>query len=400
MENPPVPFETAYAGAFNLPPLTRPDGPGEIGTVAERNRCQDHWRAVLSEQLYGPMPDPGPLSVRRAPLTGEQAERLTLEMRVADRRFSVDAALWLPPNRTGAVPLICGLDFSGPIGVLNGDSFPLDSGATVHSRPELGARDGRLAEVLRGTAAHRWPVKLMLDAGFAVLVSCYGSWVPDDPARWTGHGVYPLLGCDRSDARTGAISLWAWSISRLIDAASALGEVDTRRTIVAGHSRLGKAALWAAAHDTRIRAVFANASGCGGAAPARHPIGETLAQMRDRFPHWTVPESPVDNPAKLPFDQHALLSLVAPRALFLASAENDLWADPVGSYLALASAARVWDVEQGADNAPWPDPQEMWQPGRQIVRGRLGHHLRPGGHDMLPMDWRLFLNFVETLNLF
>ena len=366
-----------WAGPFDLPPL------GDISDLPTR---QAEWRSAFARHLYGPRPEaPEALTVERHPLATANAERLVITVSQPRGSFTVDAALWLPLDRASPVPLICGLDFVGPAGILMSDDFPLDPAARVYSRPEFGAPDGRLTDVLRGTSAYRWPIEMMLARGYAVLASCYGSWTPDDPALWKAHGV--AAGCGETD--NGAISCWAWAISRLLDVAAELPEIDGSRVAVAGHSRLGKAALWAMACDDRIGAVLANNSGCGGAAPARHPVGETLAEMAMTFPHWLRPGFDTGLP---PLDQHHLIACAAPRAVYIASAEDDVWADPLGSYQALRTAAEAWSSPSSA----WDEPQVVWNQRRDLVTGRLGHHIRPGGHDLLPYDWKRFLDFLET----
>lgn len=381
-----TPPADAMAEGFTLPPLI----PLRRRLTAElRNQLQGQWRSTLAEHLYGDIPAPPQgLTVARLPLPDDGAEHLRLTLRQDGRQFSVDAALWLPKGHDGPLPLICGLDFVGPAGVLLSDAFPLDPTATIYTRPEFGA-EGAMTDTLRGTSAYRWPIPLLCAAGYAVLVSSYGSWVPDSAKRWQEHGVAPLMGTGDS---TRALSLWAWAYLRLLDVAATLPEVDPARMAVAGHSRLGKAALWAAANDDRIGAVFANQSGCGGAAPARHGAGETLAQMEAGYPHWTRPGTGGTAVGDLPFDQHMLLASIAPRAIYLACAEEDLWADPVGSYEALCRASAVWEGEK-----TWPDAAKMWTGKRPVVKGALGYHLRPGGHDLLPLDWRLALAFLSTL---
>ena len=404
-------FKTAYAGAIDLP-LKLDINKTDKDTLPLH---QAELRTLLADRLYGPVPPPpAQIKVTRQPIAGEPAERLLINISVADRQFEVDAALWLPAASDTPAPLICGLDFIGPIGLMHSTAFPIDPQARISSRPDYGARDNRIEETLRGVSAYRWPVSLLCNAGYAVLVSCYGSWVPDDNHAWKSHGLYPLLDCQHQPA-VGAISLWTWAIQRLLDAAAGCAEIDESRSIVAGHSRLGKTALWAAANDARISAVFANNSGCGGSAPAAHPVGETLQQMAERFPHWTIqhldgqhlngqpPDSPhLDEQSlntannSLPFDQHDLLSLIAPRAVYLAGAKADLWSDPLGSYLALQAATPAWHSDGKAD-ADWPTPEALWQTGGQVQVGSLGYHLRPGGHDLLPYDWRLFLAFLNSL---
>jgi len=342
--------------------------------VTPLSGTREDWLAAFVSELYGPIPDPLPVAVTPHPLPDANAERLTLTI----EGFTVDACLWRPAAQLRGV--IIALDFLGPAGVLLSDAYPFDPNAIVALPPWRGDGSGPLDASLRGAGRHRWPVETMLAAGWAVMTSCYGSWVPDSPERWRDSGLVPLLG-----EGTRAISLWAWALQRMADAASQLG---LGAIVLAGHSRLGKAALWAAANDTRVAAVLSNDSGCGGASLSRHaPIGsETLAVMRARFPHWLLPEKP------LSVDQHQLLAAIAPRALHVASANDDAWADPQGEYLALAAAASAWGLEL-------PPLAEVYRPGGELSRGALGWHLRPGGHELLPYDWARFLSFLDTLPL-
>jgi hypothetical protein len=336
--------------------------------------------ALFAAQLYGPVPlPPDRLTVHR--LAGPDYQRLAVALEVEDRRFAVDAALWLPDGH-GPAPLIVGLDFLGPIGLLDDASFPIDHAARIDFRGST-----VLDASLRGRCANRWPLGLIRAAGFGLLVSCYGSWVPDDPAAWRDHGLVPLL---RSPPATGAIALWAWALSRLVDTALTVAEVDATRIHLVGHSRLGKAALWAAASDERVAGVVANNSGCAGAALSRHAGGETLAQLTGHYPHWLTPSLADDpDPATLPVDQHELLACIAPRRLYVASASQDHWADPEGEYLALAAAAPAWSLAL-------PALEEVWRPGAELRAAALAWHLRDGGHDLTPWDWRRFLPHLAS----
>lgn len=342
-----------WQGSLSLPELTAEDP-----------------RPAFADLLYGPLPPPPDTLELRLDALGH-AERLEITVSARDAAFTADAALFRLPGVSRA-PLIVGLDFTGPIGILPDRTFPLDPEARVYTS------DGdRLADHLRGRHAYRWPLARLIREGFAVLVACYGSWAPDDPRTIETHGLKPLLG------DTGAISLWAWTLLRLIDAAEWI--MTPTEVIAVGHSRLGKAALWAAANDPRIGTVFANEAGAGGTAPARHPVGETLPQMADAYPHWIRPQT-----APLPVDQHQLMSCLAPRRLYVASAEEDVWADPLGTYAALLAASRAWP-----DPPDWPDPETMWRGTRRLVHPKLGHHVRPGGHDLTAEDWDLFLDWFR-----
>ena len=144
---------------------------------------------------------------------------------------------------------------------------------------------------------------------------------------------------------------------------------------VVGHSRLGKAALWAGANDERFGLVISNNSGCGGAALFRRNFGETVEKINASFPHWFRRRFHDYNgrEAHLPVDQHQLLALMAGRHVYVASAEADLWADPQGERLALEAARPVFE----------------------LVGGSVGYHCRPGRHDMTLYDWERFLDFAE-----
>ena len=331
------------------------------------------WVAQFADELYGPVPDPpDALKVEREPCG--PAERLLLTLKVGPREAQFDALLWMPEGSVGPVPLILALDFLGPFG-LPDVPFPADPDAIICAPAHLGGERQTLTGAHRGQTGSRWPIEAIHAAGFGLLISCYGSWVPDDARQWRVRGLNPLIGAD-----TGAISLWAWALMRLVDGAATLTEVAD--VFLAGHSRLGKAALWAAANDPRVAGVFANASGCAGAAPAAHRVGETLAQLSERYPHW------LRDGAKLPedLDQHHLLASV-PGAVVLTLARDDLWADPVGSYRALTSAS---------GNGDWPAPDDMWLSEGTIRRGRFYHGLRDGRHDLTAEDWKVALPFLRS----
>lgn len=364
------------------PPALVPAG-GLIDAGARRA-----WLDRFAHEVYGTIPPaPDSVAIERQPLPGERAERIIIRLELPGGCFTVDAALWLPQTAGARVPVILGLDFKGPIGILTGESFPLD----VEARVANFEGDGRITDAQRGTSTHRWPVDLLTGAGCAVLVSCYGSWVPDDPALFESRGLYPLVGSAIRAARPGAIALWAWSISRLVDVARQIPEIDGDAVAVAGHSRLGKAALLAAANDERIASAFINNSGSMGASLSSRNFGETRQHVEGRFPHWLSRDA---SAGVEPLDQHQLLAALAPRQLYVASASEDLWADPKGEYISLQAAAPAWG------DTGLPPAAEVFTPGSEVTSGPLAWHLRPGPHEIRPYDWHRYLRHLCKLPRF
>jgi hypothetical protein len=161
---------------------------------------------------------------------------------------------------------------------------------------------------------------------------------------------------------------------------------------VLGHSRLGKTALWAGAQDERFAIVISNNSGEGGAALARRNFGENIACSIDHA-SWRYCDQfrdYVDREQDLPFDQHMLLGLVAPRPVYVASATKDSLADPKGEFLSAVHAESIYRLLglRGLDTATWP------QPDRPIGE-TIGYHLRTGDHAITKFDWQEFLSFAD-----
>jgi hypothetical protein len=196
-------------------------------------------------------------------------------------------------------------------------------------------------------------------------------------------------------SHTATIMAWAWGIHRAVDHLQQEPAVNGDRIAVVGHSRLGKTALLAGAFDDRIALTVANQAGCGGSGPSRHddPQAESVARITRAFPHWfcgNFKEFGAD-PSRLPFDQHALVALCAPRPVLFTAAAEDLWANPAGQFAVLKAATPVYELlgVKGleADSMPAADAP--------LVDSRLGYWIRSGKHAMSPADWKTYMDFAD-----
>ena len=203
--------------------------------------------------------------------------------------------------------------------------------------------------IVRGDAPDAWPIQKILARGYGVAMVDYEDFEPDlpDHSGWK-YGVRSLYlqpGTTNFDPNAwGAISAWAWGATRVMDYLQTDKEVDKSRIILVGHSQLGKTALWAGAQDTRFAMVIASCSGKMGASLARRDYGETVNDMCKHFPYWFCGNfiDYSNDISDLPVDTHMLLSLIAPRPLFLSNGSEDRWGDPRGEFeAAIAATGRL-----------------------------------------------------------
>ena len=327
-----------------LPPLLRFNDGREVRDPKDwKLRRQELQRALLDYE-YGVLP-PAPPEVRAERWHGHSVARYGGAHHAQCRLsvpgldgFSFRVDLWMPPG-----------DERAPV-VLTGD------GCWCYLTDQVTAE--------------------VLNRGYVLAVFSRVELAPDDYNNDRTGGIYPHF--SRHDF--GAIAAWAWGYHRVVDFLVDHPRVDATRIAIVGHSRGGKATLLAGATDERIALVSANGSGTGGAAVYRHRSAgaETLEHMRKSIPYWFKPSlfDYVGREAELPFDQHALLALIAPRALLLTEANEDAWANLEGTALSHRAAGEVYKL-LGAER-------------ESELRFREGRHAHTWE------DWVTFLNFADA----
>lgn len=242
-----------------------------------------------------------------------------------------------------------------------------------------------------------WPAEQIVARGYAAAAFLNADVDPDFHDGFTNgvHGIFDPPGVKRPADAWGTIAAWAWGASRVLDYLETDPLIDARRVALIGHSRGGKTALWAGAEDERFAFVISNDSGCTGAALARRrqPKAETIKAINRGFPHWFCENYRRYNDREddLPVDQHMLAALIAPRFLCIASATQDLWADPEGQFLCGVEASRVYRLFglEGLKGTQQPPPETPLQDGA------IGYHLRSGPHGLTEYDWKCYLDFAD-----
>ena len=373
----------------------------------ERVTTREQWlekrapelRQLFQHYEYGFLP-PAPPKVdakveREDPVAfGGKAtlREVTLSWGMPD--VEIHLLLVFPNHREKPAPIFLGLNFNGNHALVADPLVPVPKGRSD-------------AEPQRGKQVDVWNIEQSVDRGYAVASFYCGDIVPDN-AEAAQSRLRRFRPAERADAPApddcATLAAWAWGLMRAVDYLVSDPAIDGKRIAVVGHSRLGKTAILAAAFDERFAMAIPLQAGCGGTAPSRvkpemgtqpngKSIAETVARINTSFPHWfdAVFKQFNDATERLPFDQHELIALCAPRPVLVCAASDDLWANPAGQFELVRAADPVYRLVAGEGVA---DAAEM-PPLGKLQPSRLSFFIRAGSHSMAKVDWDAFLDYAD-----
>lgn len=402
-----VNYDEAEVPPYQLTdPLLCSDG-SRVTTFAEwEKKRRPELLQFFKDYMYGdvpPLPDrmTGELYSEKKGDLGGLADRKEIRLHFAmenGKSHFADLLIYTPANAGKKVPFFVGLAFKGNQVAVCDPEIRLTGLAFFDEAADPAAA----AEESRGSSTERYPLREIISRGYGIVICSCNDFFPDYLTGWE-KSMYRLF-FETEELQNGhrpgnytCIGAWAWGLSRILDYVQTLPELDAGKVAVYGHSRLGKTALWAGACDERFKLVCVNDSGCGGAALSRRLFGETLYSFfykHDLGKWWFRPELAALSlhPEKLPFDQHELVALIAPRAVSIHSAVEDLWADPKGEYLAGYYAGEVFKLygKNPLQSAELPSPDRG-------VGTDVSYFLRSGGHNILLPDWNHYMDIADLV---
>jgi hypothetical protein len=400
-------LDESKVGAYTLPdPLVAADGRKVTTTTQWIRERRPELLHLFEAHVYGEVPEhQNPIQTTFQVTSEDQhalsgtAIRREVSILLSEKPGGprIDLLLYLPKKAGGStrVPAFLGMNFRGNHTIQPDPGIAL-SRQWMRENGE-GVVNNQATESSRGTDSSSWPVERIIARGYALATFYYGDVDPDYDDGFK-NGIHPLFyrhGQVRpDDDEWGSIAAWSWGLSRALDCLETMPQIDAHKVVLMGHSRLGKAVLWAGAADPRFAIVVSVQSGCGGAALSRRIFGETVEQINTSFPHWfcTNFRQYNNHENKLPVDQHELIALIAPRPILVCSAQDDLHADPKGEFLAALGADPVYRL-LGTDGLAATEMPKAAP--NQLIKSTIGYHIRPGKHQVASDDWDTMMDFAD-----
>lgn len=370
---------------------------------------------IYQKEMYGKIP-PSPEdmileNLEEGKTLGGYATRRQVRMWFNEHKTGpeIDWMIITPNHVKEPVPTVLLLNYDGNHTLLTDEEVILPE-----SWVQEKSNNHRASEKDRGKAIDPnnrsiLPLNMLVAKGYAVVTACYADISPDPESGMKDAagrdlqsylpytGIFELWGNrdEKHTDNTTALGAWGWALMRGMDLIEKDPRLDAKKVILTGYSRLAKAALIAGAFDERFPVVVLNQTGGGGAPLHKHYFGENVKTMNQMFPHWYCKAYAkyIEKEAEMPFDQHMILSCIAPRALMI-QGFNEAWFDTEGEFLALKAASPVWEFlgEKGLPKVEWPDTYDM-----SAVGHKLAYYRRDNLHGIAAFDWIQMIEFAEKL---
>ena len=395
-------------------PLTFVDGT-RVRSPADWPRRRAEIVSIFAREMYG-QPPPAPEAVacekieEGKTMAGFGIRRQYRMWFKKDKSGPfVDWLVLLPAKEKKPVPVISFLNYDGNHELIADKEVVLPEGCWLRF-----ADGNRANPKTRGVCTDQnrdsfvLPAHVILARGYAIMSACYGQISPDpdwqdkDPAHaqetfpYTRlFDLWPARDPNRDDNIT-ALGAWAWVLSRGLDLAESIPEIDAHKAVVTGYSRLGKAALLAASRDERFAVCVPNQTGGGGCPLAKRDWGENVGTEMAAFKHWfckAYKKYEKDPASLLTFDQHLLLASIAPRGLLVQGFDVN-WFDPEGEYLACKAASPAWELF-GLPGFPGHEMPADYD--TSCIGSHLGFVRRDLWHGHVAHDWNWLLDFSDRL---
>ena len=388
----PVNYEEAKVGVYDLPALLTTAQNESVSHEDWKNRRLEILR-LFEEKQFGKMPE-APAEIRYHIIEegglafGGTALRKQINVFLSDgtQPQVMKLLVYLPAKAKTPSPVLFHISF-------NDNS--ITSGDTAIAPGMVWTKEGALVKATTGF--DKVDVRKFIKEGFGVALVYYGDIEPDFKQGFK-YGIRSkyLKGKNYPESdEWGAISAWAWGLSRAMDYFEKDKDIDAGRVALQGGSRLGKTVLWAGAHDQRFAMVISSCSGEGGAALSRRNYGETVAHITDtsRYFYQFCPNyhQVGKNLARSPIDAHMLIALMAPRPLLLQTGDTDYWSDPKGEFLAALAAEPVYRLFGKSG----PQSNQMPEAGDTSLLNTLGYYMHAGGHGTVPSDWDVYMQYLK-----
>jgi len=380
--------------ALELPdPLVMKDGTPVKNRKDWEQKRRPELKALFQQEMYGQIP-PKPEKIefkvqnQHDDSLGGKAVMKNVTISFGSPESPRIDLLVVSPKDSKKHPAFLVINFCGNHAITDDPRVPLTRG-WMYSMCK-GCTNNQATDAARGGQANDWPLEAIIARGYAVATFC-NTDVDSDRAD-VSDGVYKWLNPSAPALDRGTIAAWAWGFQRALDYLVTDKSIEGKRVAALGHSRNGKTALLAAAFDERFALAIPHQAGCGGTAPSRGMVGESVQKINTSFPHWfnAAFKKYNDAPEKLPFDQNCLAALMAPRPILFSNAAEDQWANPNGQFEVLKAAEPVYKLLK----AGGLDADKMPELGK-LMNSNLGYFIRPGKHSMTREDWMVFLDFAD-----